>query len=280
MALVAVALGTVAARAARAGGEDELRIDFVDVGQGDAALIRTPRGRTVLVDAGGSDRASSLVAFVTRRLGGQPLDVALLTHRHLDHLGGFLDVIRAIGARAFVEPPPLRETVAARLLHRRLAERGAAVREARAGDLLALDDDVAFEILAPRDPPLLGTRDDLNTNSLVARLAWRRATVLFTGDAEAPAERWLLGRDPAALRARVLKVGHHGSRFSSTARFLRAVAPEIAVISVGAGNDYHHPHPSTLRRLHELGARVYRTDERGTITVRSDGERLAVDVVR
>lgn len=276
MALVAVTLVAATARA------DELRVDFVDVGQGDAALVRTPRGRTVLVDGGGRESAASLVAFVAARTHGQPLDLALLSHRHLDHQGGLLDVIRAVGARAFLEPPPLRETVAARLLHRRLAERGATLREGRAGERVPLDDDVLLELLAPRDPPLLGTRDDLNTNSLVARLVWRRVTVLFTGDAEAPAERWMLSQLPReALRARVLKVGHHGSRFSSTARFLRAVAPEIAVISAGAGNDYHHPHPSTLRRLAELGARVYRTDEHGTITVRSsDGERLDVDVVR
>lgn len=276
-AVVVAAVATVAAVAASAG---ELRVDFIDVGQGDAALVRTPSGRSLLLDAGPPDSARALVALVAERLSGEPLDLAILSHRHLDHQGGFLDVLRTIGARAFMEPPPLRETVAARLLQRRLVERGAEIRAARAGEHIAVDDEVGLTVLAPRDPPFLGTRDDINTNSLVAHLRWRRASVLFTGDAEAPAERWLVGHHREALRARVLKVGHHGSRFSSTERFLRAVAPEIAVISAGAGNDYHHPHPSTLRRLSAIGARVYRTDEHGTITVRSDGEQMTVEVSR
>jgi beta-lactamase superfamily II metal-dependent hydrolase len=114
---------------------------------------------------------------------------------------------------------------------------------------------------------------------VVARLDYRRASVLLAGDAEAPTERWLLDGG-ARLRARVLKVAHHGSRYSSTARFLRAVAPEVAVVSVGAVNDYHHPAPSTLARLRSMGAAIYRTDQDGDVMLESDGERLSIKAAR
>ncbi len=129
--------------------------------------------------------------------------------------------------------------------------------------------------MGPPEPPLEHTRSDVNSNSVVARLDYRRASVLLAADAESPTERWLLASG-ARLRARVLKVAHHGSRYASTAKWLRAVAPEIAVVSCGAGNDYRHPHAQALQRLAKIGARVYRTDEDGDVSLESDGERIAV----
>jgi len=120
-----------------------------------------------------------------------------------------------------------------------------------------------MKIVGPPDPTIVGSRSDANSNSVVVRLTYGTFSVLFTGDVESSAEAWLIASG-AKLRATVLKVAHHGSRYSSGTRFLTAVRPRIAIISVGAGNGYGHPSPETLARLESSGAAIYRTDEDGT----------------
>ncbi|HZS38963.1 MAG TPA: ComEC/Rec2 family competence protein [Polyangia bacterium] len=262
----------------RAGAEARLAVSFIDVGQGDAALITSPTGKSVLVDGGPPESAAALTEFVRAR-ARQPLDLVLLTHRHVDHLGGLESLIRSVGTRLFLDSSYPHPTPAYRRLVRLLEERHVPVREAIRGRRVDLGDGAILELLGPPEPALAHTRSDVNSNSVVARLDWRRLSVLFAADAEAPAERWLLA-ERTRLRARVLKVAHHGSRYSSTLRFLRAVAPEIAVVSCGAGNDYGHPHPLALRRLAQVGARVYRTDERGDVLLTSDGDRLEIATTR
>jgi len=115
----------------------------------------------------------------------------------------------------------------------------------------------------------------VNANSVVVRLDYGHAGVLFAADAEPQTERWLLASG-ARLPAQVLKVAHHGGRYSSTARFLNAVAPQAAVISVGVVNEYGHPTPEAIARLERARARVYRTDQDGTVTVETDGSRIQV----
>ena len=131
---------------------------------------------------------------------------------------------------------------------------------------------VAARVLVP---PIVGSRSDVNSNSVVARLTYGTFSVLFTGDAEGPTEAWLL-RSGSDLHANVLKVAHHGSRYASSARFLTAVGPSIAVVSVGTGNVYRHPAAGTLARLARAGAKVYRTDVDGTVTIETDGATLTV----
>lgn len=255
-----------------------LQIVFVSVGQGDAALVTTPSGRTVLVDGGPRDAATRLTSLVRAR-GRAPLDLVVLSHRHADHLGGLEQLIRAVGARAFVDPAFPHDTPAFRALERLLGERRIPMRRAVAGARLELGDGAALEVLGPPEPPLYGTRSDVNANSLVARLAWRAMSVLFTGDAEGPTERWLL-RSGRRVQSRVLKVAHHGSNFATSIRFLREVKPEAAVISCGAGNEYRHPHGLVLRRMRIFDVPVYRTDLDGDVTVESDGEAFTVRTAR
>ena len=255
-----------------------LTVAFVSVGQGDAALITSPTGKSVLVDGGPHEAAPALQAFL-RAHAHTPLDLVILSHRHADHVGGLEAILGALGARSFLDAPSPHASPLYASLVRLLEARHVPVREARPGRRIDLGDEARLELLGPPEPPLTGTRSDVNSNSIVARLDWRSASVLFTGDAEAPTERWLLARS-AKLRARVLKVGHHGSRYSSTPAFLRAVHPEVAVISCGAGNRYGHPHERTLDKLRALGATVYRTDEDGDVIVRSDGETLSVETAR
>jgi beta-lactamase superfamily II metal-dependent hydrolase len=257
---------------ARAAGT--LRIDFIDVGQGDAALVTSPSGKTVLIDGGPRHAAPALTAFLAAHLHG-PLDLVLLTHRHEDHLGGLPEAVDRFGAHVFLDAPVEHAEKGYTSLMRALDARGAQVKLATRGRVIDLGDGVKLTLLGPPDPLITGSHSDVNANSVVARLTYGEFSVLFAGDAEAPTESWLL-ESGAPLRSVVLKVAHHGSRYASAGRFLRRVGPRIAVISVGARNRYHHPAPGTLDRLARAGAQVYRTDMDGDVEIDSDGTKVHV----
>jgi competence protein ComEC len=266
--LLAVALS--AASPARAAGT--LRIDFIDVGQGDAALITSPTGKTVLVDGGPSQAARALNTFLDAETD-RPLDLILLSHRHEDHLGGLVAAVHHRGARLFLDAPVPHPGPAYTALMHELGDRQVVVRQATRGRRIDLGGGAVMTLLGPPDPPITGSRSDVNANSVVARLSYRKFAVLFTGDAEAPTEQWLLAAG-APVQATVLKVAHHGSRYASRVGFLRQVGAQVAVVSVGARNEYHHPAPETLEHLARSGAHVYRTDVDGTVTLETDGTTL------
>jgi competence protein ComEC len=257
--------------------EPPLRVDFIAVGQGDAALITSPAGKTVLIDGGPHEASDALVAFLRGR-GPEPLDLVLLTHRHEDHLGGLPAVIERQGARLFIDAlavGPPHQTPRYRELLDAIERARVPVRQAEAGRRIDLGGGAQLVLLTPPTPPITHSRSVVNANSVVARLDYRRVHVLFAADAEAPTERWLLDSG-ADLRATVLKVAHHGSRYATSPAFLRAVSPSVAVIEVGSGNEYHHPAPETVARLERAGIRVWRTDRDGTVTLETDGDHLQV----
>ena len=284
--LLALALWGGTARAAYvappAGGETArteaagLRIDFLDVGHGDAILITSPTGKTVLVDGGMPNAGPRVAAFVRSRTNA-PIDLVILTHRHADHLGGLATVISRQGARAFMDAVFPHPSPGYDKLMRVLHERQIPVREAQRGRAVDLGGGARLVLLTPPEPLISGSRSDVNANSLVARLELGQVRVLLTGDAEAVTEDWLL-RSKVDLRADVLKLAHHGGRHSSTARFLRAVSPRIAVASAGPGQRSGTLQPQTEARVHSAGARLYRTDQDGNITVWTDGRAVRVEV--
>ncbi len=258
--------------------DGRLHLIMLDVGQGDALLVRTPTGASMLVD-GGPDpdlalaRIGERLPFFERRI-----DVVLLTHPHQDHVAGLVEVLRRYrvrlvvdGGRSFDNPSYTRFLQLAR------AEPGGRLMLARAGEILALDSRTTFRLLYPSQGDAVGPLpdDDINNASIVGLLQNGEFTALLTGDAEAPvearlAERGLLGP------VDVLKVGHHGSRSSSSPPILRATQPAIALISAGVDNDYGHPSPVTLDALQAEGARVRRTDLEGSVEVVSDGRSYEV----
>jgi competence protein ComEC len=261
-------------------GSPPLVVHFFDVGQGDAALVVSPTGKTVLLDAGPPERAHALAARL-RQLTSGPLDLAVVTHPHLDHLGGMARVLRAVGARRYLDPEVDHPSRAYRDLLRLVADQGVEYVQPRLDEQtgrfeVGLGGGATLELLWPRRPlePLLsGTRSDVNANSLVLRLGHGAVSFLFTGDAEPQTEAHLVRRG-ADLQATVLKVPHHGSRHSSSAGFLGKVGASAAVISSGAGNEYGHPAPEAMRRLEAMGAQVLRTDRHGELRAESDGERV------
>ncbi len=252
---------------------------MMDVGQGDAIALRTSHGHWILFDAGrawrGGDAGRSTVVPYIGRRGGQ-LDAFVLSHPHTDHVGGAASVLRTLHPATYVDAgfaggadayrasldvarddgSQLGARPPRRLARDRRRERPRSSRRIRRG---------------PRRSPIRISR------------AWSRSFASATcaccssATRSAPEEEWLLARDSAMLHADILKVGHHGSGTSSSERFLTAVRPRLALVSVGAGNTYHLPTPSVMRALAAHGAQVLRTDHLGAIVARTDGRRIIVE---
>jgi competence protein ComEC len=254
---------------------DRLRVTFLDVGQGDSIVVRTPRGRTMVIDGGPDGWAT--VRFL-RHEGVGRIDLLVLSHPHADHVGGLLPLLENFAVGGVLDvgyphpTPPYRTFLAA------LSTRGIPCHRARRGVEVTLDDALSARVLWPQAQFIAG-RSGVNENSIVLRLVHREIAFLFPGDVEENAEAALVSSGEV-LRADVLKVPHQGSRTSSTEPFLRKVRPHIAVLSVGRPNPFGHPHPRTLRRYERLGVRVYRTDWDGAVTVASDGRTLWVQTMR
>ncbi|WP_338864243.1 ComEC/Rec2 family competence protein [Myxococcus stipitatus] len=261
-----------------------LTVHFFDVGQGDAALIISPTGKTVLIDGGPPEARERLAARLKSLVKG-PLDLVILTHPHLDHLGGLITALRAVGTRRFMDPGFNHPSDAYRDLLDFVGDNVGQVMTPEPGPssangllTIGLGEGVSLTVFWPRmpkEPFLVGTRSDANSNSIVARLTYGSTAFLLVGDAEPDTEAALLQRS-LNLTTTVLKVAHHGGRHSSTAAFLAAAKPQAAVISVGAKNDYGHPAPETLSRLGDVGAHVLRTDQEGEVVAASDGQSVTL----
>jgi competence protein ComEC len=260
-------------------GDGALHVTFIDVGQGDAIFIVFPRGKTMVVDAGGLSAASSfdigdrVVAPVIRRAGFRRIDFLALTHGDPDHIGGAGSIRGEFRPREVWEgiPVPRFEPLTAL----RLATQASGARWANvySGDRLVVDGvDVVARHPAAADWERQRVRND---DSMVLELRWRDLSVLLTGDIGRAVERQIAPLIPPA-RLRVLKIPHHGSLTSSTPEFLAAVRPQIAVVSAGRSNPFGHPVPVVLDRYTSIGAEVFRTDRDGAVTVDSDG--YSIDV--
>ena len=239
-----------------------LTITAIDVGQGDAFLVESPAVR-VLVDAGEDGTAARWL----RQHGRRHLDLVVVTHPHLDHVGGVPEVLRRIRVGAVWALPLPTELPEAAEVWRVAAARGIPVRAPSQASTVQLAD-VTIEVLhPPPGRPYRFARSELNESSLVLRFHHAGSRLLTTGDIELQAQRDLLASDRQRLRAEVLAVPHHGAATTDPA-FLAAVAPEVAIISAGEDNRHGHPHADTLTALDALGAQIRRTDREGTLTVR------------
>jgi len=254
-------------------GDGKLHAYFLDVGQGDCIYLESPDGKTMLVDAGEKESYPAIELFLQSH-GVERLDTVVATHMHNDHIGGMADVLANFEVGTFYMPDQAVNSDAYTELMAILTLRDIPVVKAKVlpSDIgpMVMDwsEKVEVLILSPFD----GNYTEENDYSIVMRIAFGESSALLTGDAETTAERIILKAfSYRYVMADVLKVGHHGSKYSTCDAFLTKVDPSIAVISVGEGNEYGHPSDEVTGRLHRYGIGIYRTDRDGTVHVSLDG---------
>ena len=263
--------------------QGRLQVYSLDVGQGDSELIVTPEGKSVLIDAGPPGAGDEVVAAL-RKKNIQSLDLAVATHPHSDHIGGMRPVIENFEVKNFLDSGRDYPSKEYKRMLDAINDKNIKFIVAKKGMKFDLDSGVKLEVLNPQGNGQWITKvreggSLENANSVVLRLDYGNFSMLFTGDAETETEDVMMNSG-ARLRAQVLKVGHHGSRYATSGEFLEAVAPEAAVISSGAGNRYGHPTKQTIDRLQKAGVKIYRTDLNGEIAIISDGAKFEIHAAR
>ncbi len=250
--------------------QNKLKVSFLDVGQGDSILIQTPSGGTMLID-GGRDNA------VLSRLGTElpffkrNIDVVIATHPDADHVTGLVNVLEKYKVGSVLEPGVTVNTDVYQNLQQIILNKNIPHIYARAGQKIMLDqkNNIYLTILYP-DTDVTGW--ETNDASIVARLDYGNTSFMFTGDSPIGKELYLVQHNPAMLPVDVLKLGHHGSRTSSSVEYLMAVHPKLAIISAGFKNQYGHPHKEVLDRLKNLHIPYLETSKIGTINCVSNGQ--------
>jgi len=246
------------------------QVHFLDVGQADSALLISPNGEAILIDGGNNDDGPKVVSYLKSQ-GVKELSAIVATHPHEDHIGGLDSVLQSIPTKIVYMPNASSNTRTFEDFIAAVNSSGAKKIQAKAGVNLNVPDLTGL-FLAPNN----SSYEEVNNYSAVLKVTYGKVSFLYTGDAEDISEEEMLkkGQD---LKANVLKVGHHGSNSSTTSGFLKAVAPQHAIISVGADNEYGHPTPTILDRIVKAGVKVYRTDLAGTIVAKTDGESVEFD---
>lgn len=244
-----------------------LTVTFLDVGQGDSILIETPDGLQMLID-GGPD------GTVLRRLAKElpwfdrTIDIILGTHPDKDHIGGLVDVLKRFKVDEIITTENTGETTVASAFQKGLIGEGVPVANARAGQVYQLGASTTLTIFSPTSNPVML---ESNTASIVAKLSYGEIDFMFTGDAPASIEEYLVKTYGDLLKSEVLKLGHHGSKTSSSEVFLDTVHPTYAVVSAGQGNSYGHPHQVVVDAVNAREINLVSTTEQGSITFVSDG---------
>lgn len=276
----------------KAEAKGQLTISMLDIDQGDAVLIQTG-AKIILIDTGddkyyedgkkGKENTQLLTEL--QKLKIDHIDTLVMTHAHADHIGKADKVIAQYGVKELVyNGIPSTSKYFINALKAAKAN-GTQQVKVKAGDVLDFGNGVSFEIVSPsqslidEDTAAIKAKKkvDVNNESVVGRLTFGNFAMLFTGDAEGPVEKDMVASYGKKLKCQVLKAGHHGSKTSSTAEFLKLVQPESVVMSLGVNNQYGHPHEALLNRLQKQGIKnIYRTDANGTITIVSDGSSYSI----
>lgn len=263
----------------RARGDGRLHVTFLDVGQGDSAFVRFPGGDTLVVDAGGLggtasfDLGDRVVAPVIRQAGVRRLGTLALTHGDADHIGGARSLVLEFRPWEVWEGIPVPRSELLQSVRRLARAKGSRWATVQTGDIVRVDD-VDVRVRHP-GPPDWERQKVRNNDSIVLELVWRDVSVVLAGDIGREAEEAVTALfAPSPIR--VIKVPHHGSLSSSSWNFVRALAPRVAIVSVGRGNRFGHPAPVVLQRYVDVGAKLFRTDRDGAVTIDTDGRSVEV----
>ncbi len=241
---------------------DTLRVNYIDVGQGDSIFIQLPNKETMLIDAGEAYEVDNVINYLNN-LGIKKIDYVVGTHPHTDHIGGLEEVINTFDVGAIYMPKVSSNSKTFEDLLTTISNKGLKVKTAKSGVVVLSEDNLKLEFIAPNSD----NYSNLNNYSAVLKLTYLDNTFLFMGDAETLSEDEIT----SDVDADVIKVGHHGSDSSSSVEFVKKVSPEYAIIMVGEGNSYNHPYQSIIDRYESVGAKVLRTDLDGNIICDSDG---------
>lgn len=252
--------------AATSGGE--VKIEVLDIGQGDASLIYT-KDEIVMIDTGDIDERDRLVKLLKER-DIKTIDKLIITHPHADHIGGAYAVFKNFKVKEVYDNGDTTTTKTYQTYLKNIKQQNIAYHQLKAGDSVDFGGGVSFKVFSPTEK-MLQSDDDLNNNSLVGQLRYNDFTMLFTGDSEREAEQNMTKSYGNELQSDVLKSPHHGSRTSSSDSYLKAVKAKDVIISLAADNEYGHPHKQTLDRYKKYDMNVYRTDKDGTVTILTDG---------
>jgi competence protein ComEC len=250
----------------------DLKVVFLDVGQGDAIFIETKKGKQVLIDGGPNDKVISELSK-HMALSDKKIDLIIATHPDSDHIGGLNSVLRRYDYDFFMEPGSVSNTMVYKDLKNVVNSSKAKKIIAKRGMVIDLGDSVYLRVLFPdRDVSRLET----NTSSIILSLINNKNSFVLTGDSPISVEEYVISLDKDWLEADVLKVGHHGSRTSTSEKFLEQVSPQMSVISAGLNNKYGHPHQEVLDKLTKAKSLILQTSKSGSIVMFSDGESIRV----
>jgi len=252
---------------------DDLKVVFLDVGQGDSIYIEAPNGKQMLLDAGSNSAILSKLSKVMP-FGDKSIDVVIITNPDTDHMGGVVDILQNYKVDMILESGTHSDTVTYRTLSQLIAQNKIQKKFARKGMRLVLDNkqNIYFDILFPDRDVSTWERND---GSVVGKLVYGTSSFMLMGDATKYTELLIAyNENPQTLNSQVLKLGHHGSHTSSSLLWLEKVKPEIAIVSAGLNNRYGHPHKDVIQRLSDLGIAVFGTYEKGAIMFKTNGVKL------
>lgn len=271
LGLLAIACVLVWVAVYAASQKNILTIAVLDVGQGDSLFIESPTGVQVLIDGGPDSSVLRELSSVMPSFD-RSLDAVIATHPDADHIGGLVDVVRRYEVGAFIEPGIPKPTETAEALQREVKKKEISHYIARRGMVLDLGGGVALSVLLPAGNVSTLPSDHVNEGGIVLRLVYKNSEALLMADVPKFVEVQLVALSKDELESDILKVGHHGSRTSTSNALLEVAKPSIAIISSGKNNRYGHPHQETLAILARFSVPVLRTDKEGTIIFESNGE--------
>ncbi len=242
--------------------EKDLRVHFIDVGQGDAILIQSPGGENILIDGG--ERQAGIMRYLKKNKV-KKLDVLVATHPHSDHIGGLIEVLQETRVKKVLANGQIHTTKTYEEFLEAIDKSGAEFHEARRGDEIIVGN-MTFKVLHPIQPFF----EDMNNNSIALQLLYNKVSFLFTGDIDEEAEQSIIS-SANNLESTILNISHHASKKANSQAFLAAVSPEVAIYTAGKDNPYGHPHRETIFKLKSMNIRIYGTDINGTIIISTDG---------